>query len=202
MSMTPGCDGLWDSMTYIAVEVPRSNLVSHTRSFLPSTAQLWDSLPAQIPAIRSRASFSREVKRFLDATSSAASKWYFRLCAQLCHVVKKYTLSIRYDKVPDGLDKETALPNLENKKSVRQASIPSHSFQSYKWQISFVLDNYPLTDLPLLSFRMAHASRASFALPTLWQGWSGFFPSGSFGSSSHPYPVAVQLLPNLFASPV
>ena len=40
----------------LAVEVPRSNLVSHARSFLPSTAQLWNSLPAQIPAIRSRAS--------------------------------------------------------------------------------------------------------------------------------------------------
>ena len=58
----------------LAVDVPRSNLVSHARSFLPSTAQLWNSLPAQIPAIRSRASFSREVNRFLGASSSAASK--------------------------------------------------------------------------------------------------------------------------------
>ena len=32
------------------------------RSFLPSMAQLWNSLCAQISAIRSRASFSREVK--------------------------------------------------------------------------------------------------------------------------------------------
>ena len=58
----------------LAVEVPRSNLVSHARSFLPSTAQLWNSLPAQIPASTSRASFSREVNRFLGASSSAASK--------------------------------------------------------------------------------------------------------------------------------
>ena len=73
---------LWQSVRShdLAVEVPRSNLVSHARSFLPSTAQLWNSFPAQIPAIRSRASFSREVNRFLGATSSAASKWYFHLC--------------------------------------------------------------------------------------------------------------------------
>ena len=61
----------------LAVEVPRSNLVSHARSFLPSMAQLWNSLPAQIPAIRSKASFSREVNRFLGATSSAASNDIF-----------------------------------------------------------------------------------------------------------------------------
>ena len=66
--------------SHLAVEVPRSNLVSHARSFLPSTAQLWNSLPAQIPAIRLRVSFSREVNRYLGANSSAASKWYFRLC--------------------------------------------------------------------------------------------------------------------------
>ena len=75
----------------LAVKVPRSNLVSHARSFLPSTAQLWNSLPAQIPAIRSRASFSREVNRFLGANSSAASKWFFFVSAvdaQLCHVIK------------------------------------------------------------------------------------------------------------------
>ena len=64
----------------LAVEVPRSNPVSHARSFVPSTAQLWNSLPAQILAIRSRASFSREVNRFLGATSSAAFEWFFRLC--------------------------------------------------------------------------------------------------------------------------
>ena len=29
----------------LAVKVPRSNLVSHARSFLPSTVQLWNSLP-------------------------------------------------------------------------------------------------------------------------------------------------------------
>ena len=37
----------------LAVEVQKPNHVSHARSFLPYTAQLWDSLPAQIPAIRS-----------------------------------------------------------------------------------------------------------------------------------------------------
>ena len=31
-------------------------------------AQLWNSLPAEIPAIRSRASFSREDNHFLGAT--------------------------------------------------------------------------------------------------------------------------------------
>ena len=61
----------------LSVEVPRSNLVSYARSFLPSTAQLWNSLPAQIPAIRSRASFNWEVNRYLGATSSAASKMTF-----------------------------------------------------------------------------------------------------------------------------
>ena len=64
----------------LAVEVLRSNLVSHARSFLPSTAQLWNSLPAQIPSIRSKASFSREDNRFLGAISSLASKWFFCLC--------------------------------------------------------------------------------------------------------------------------
>ena len=58
----------------LALEFPRSNLVSHARSFLPSTTQLRNSVPAQIPAIRSRASFSREVNGFLGAISSAASK--------------------------------------------------------------------------------------------------------------------------------
>ena len=84
---------LWQSVRThdLAVEVPRSNLVSHARSFLPSTAQLWNSFPAQIPALRSRASFSREVNCFLGATSSAASEWYFisAVNAQLCHVLKK-----------------------------------------------------------------------------------------------------------------
>ena len=61
----------------LAVEVPRSNLVSHARSFLPSTAQLWNSLPAQIPAIRIRASFNREVNHFVGATLSATSKMIF-----------------------------------------------------------------------------------------------------------------------------
>ena len=48
----------------LAVEVPRSNLVSYARSFLPSTAQLWNPIPAQIPPIRSKASFSGEVIAF------------------------------------------------------------------------------------------------------------------------------------------
>ena len=75
---------------YLAVEVPRSNLVSHARSFLPSTAKLWNSLPAQIPAIRPRANFSREVNRILCATSSAASEWFSisAIKAQLCYVIK------------------------------------------------------------------------------------------------------------------
>ena len=73
----------------LAVEVLRSNFVSHSRSFLPSTstAQLWNSLPAQIPAIRSRASFSREVNRFLGATLSAASEWFLFLLLMPSYVM-------------------------------------------------------------------------------------------------------------------
>ena len=48
----------------LEVEVTRSNCASHPRSFLPSMAQLWNSLPAQIPVIRSRASFSRKALSF------------------------------------------------------------------------------------------------------------------------------------------
>ena len=58
----------------LAVEVPRSNLVSHARSFLPSRVLIWNSLSTQIPAIRSKASFIREVSCFLGAILSAASK--------------------------------------------------------------------------------------------------------------------------------
>ena len=52
----------------------RPIFVSHISSFLLSTTQLWNSLPVQIPAIRSRASFSMEVNHFLGATASASSK--------------------------------------------------------------------------------------------------------------------------------
>ena len=49
-----------------------------------------DSLPARIPSIRSRASFSWEVNGFLGASSSAASKLYFCLCCKcvcFCHII-------------------------------------------------------------------------------------------------------------------
>ena len=58
-SIRPWYNQKWNDL---ALEVPRSNLVSHARSFRSSTAQLLNSLSAQIPVIRSRASFSREVK--------------------------------------------------------------------------------------------------------------------------------------------
>ena len=58
----------------LAVVVPRSNLVSHERSFLPSTARLWNSLPSYIPAIKPRASFSREVNSYLGDSRSAAPR--------------------------------------------------------------------------------------------------------------------------------
>ena len=46
---------LWQSVrsSDLAVEVPKSNLVSHARLFLPSIAQLWNFPPVQIPSIRS-----------------------------------------------------------------------------------------------------------------------------------------------------
>ena len=54
----------------------------------------WNSLNAQIPAIRLRAIFSRQVNRFLGATLSAASEWFLvsAVNAQLCHVKKSYRI--------------------------------------------------------------------------------------------------------------
>ena len=52
----------------LAVEVPRSNLVSHERTFLPSTTRVWNSLPANVPEIRSRASFCKKVNHHLITT--------------------------------------------------------------------------------------------------------------------------------------
>ena len=78
----------------LAVEFPRSNLVSNARSSLPCTVQLWNSLLAQIPAIRPRASFSREVNRFLGVTSSAASKWYLSLLLMPSYAMLKKNLAV------------------------------------------------------------------------------------------------------------
>ena len=49
----------------LAVEVPRSNLVSHERSFVPSAARAWNSLPESIPALEKRSCFKKEVNRYL-----------------------------------------------------------------------------------------------------------------------------------------
>ena len=39
------------------VQIPRSNLVSHKRSFVPSAARIWNSLPEYIPSLEKRACF-------------------------------------------------------------------------------------------------------------------------------------------------
>ena len=75
----------------LAVEFPRSNLVSHARSFLPSTAQLWNSVPAQIPAIRSGpASVGRLIAFWVLLRQQLLNDIFVSAVnAQLCHVVKK-----------------------------------------------------------------------------------------------------------------
>ena len=55
-------DALLDRMT---VQIPRSNLVSHKRSFVPSAARIWNSLPEYIPSLEKRACFKKEVNRYL-----------------------------------------------------------------------------------------------------------------------------------------
>ena len=49
----------------LAVQIPRSNLVSHKRSFVPSAAHIWNSLPEYIPSLEKRACFKKEVNRYL-----------------------------------------------------------------------------------------------------------------------------------------
>ena len=49
----------------LAVQIPRSNLVSHKRSFVPSAACIWNSLPEYIPSLEKRACFKKEVNRYL-----------------------------------------------------------------------------------------------------------------------------------------
>ena len=49
----------------LAVQIPRSNLISHKRSFVPSAARIWNSLPEYIPSLEKRACFKKEVNRYL-----------------------------------------------------------------------------------------------------------------------------------------
>ena len=49
----------------LAVQVPRSNLVGHGRSFVPSAARVWSSLPEYIPSLEKRACLKKEVNRYL-----------------------------------------------------------------------------------------------------------------------------------------
>ena len=49
----------------LAVQIPRSNIVSHKRSFVPSAARIWNSLPEYIPSLEKRACFKKEVNRYL-----------------------------------------------------------------------------------------------------------------------------------------
>ena len=55
----------------LAVQIPRSHLVSHERSFVPTTARTGNALPLHIPEITKRASFKTEVNRYLGANMSA-----------------------------------------------------------------------------------------------------------------------------------
>ena len=48
----------------LAVQIPRSNLVSHKRSVVPSAAHIWNSLPEYIPSLQKRACFKKEVNRY------------------------------------------------------------------------------------------------------------------------------------------
>ena len=48
----------------LAVQIPRSNLVSHKRSFVPSAARIWNSLPEYIQSLEKRACFKKEVNRY------------------------------------------------------------------------------------------------------------------------------------------
>ena len=57
----------------LAVQIPRSNLVSHERSFIPSAARTWNALPPHIPGIVKRTSFKKEVNSYLGANPSALS---------------------------------------------------------------------------------------------------------------------------------
>ena len=63
-SWIPVLDALLDR-TDLAVQIPRSNLVSHKRSFVPSAARIWNSLPEYIPSLEKRACFKKEVNRYL-----------------------------------------------------------------------------------------------------------------------------------------
>ena len=49
----------------LAVQIPRSNLVSHKRSFVPSAACIWNSPPEYIPSLEKRACFKKEVNCYL-----------------------------------------------------------------------------------------------------------------------------------------
>ena len=50
-------------------QIPRSNQVSHKRSFVPSAACIWNSLPQYIPSLEKRACFKKEVIAILATAS-------------------------------------------------------------------------------------------------------------------------------------
>ena len=63
-----------------AVQIPRSNLVSHKRSFVPSAARIWNSLPEYIPSLEKRACLKRRWTAILATTSQRyiwLCTWYF-----------------------------------------------------------------------------------------------------------------------------
>ena len=65
----------------LAVQIPRSNLVSHKRSFVPSAARIWNSLPEYIPSLEKRACFKKggeplSWRQLVSATFDCVL-WYF-----------------------------------------------------------------------------------------------------------------------------
>ena len=50
----------------LAVVIPRSNLVKHQRSFIPSTARVWNSLPEHIPKVVTKESFKMLINKHLS----------------------------------------------------------------------------------------------------------------------------------------
>ena len=113
-------------------------LLTHASS---STAQLWNSLPAQIPAIRSRATLNREVNRFMGATSSAASNGSFvsAVNAQLCHVQKNKKQKTKKQKKNQKQNKTKQ--NKKKTKPKKKKKKP-HKKPLNIWSFLYFLKNY------------------------------------------------------------
>ena len=122
ISLTPGCDGLWDPMTkqWKSQDQTLSTMQDH---FYHLRRQLWNSVPAQIPIIRSRASFRREVNRLLllnDIFVSAVN-------AQLCHVVKNKTKKNKTNTNKNKNKNKTKQKQNKNKKQKQTNKTHTHT---------------------------------------------------------------------------